>query len=335
MMLLSSVETLLGGRVKRKSKSFDEHKVDFYLVHDGKYDYTGRYTESNGKVIRVEVVCKQRGAFWQALNNHKTGHGCRLCKNDGQKSSTERFIKESKDVHGEKYDYSKSVYRGCKEKVTVTCREHGDFTITPSHHKNGQGCQACAGNKRGTTDEFIKKSKEVHGDAYDYSKSEYKGSNKEIVVICKRHGEFKTTPSRHTYGRGCQRCCEEDRKWRLNSKQLDLPYTTYLLKIKNKDAGNTFYKIGITGTSIDQRFKAKSYRVFDYEILEEYRDIGRKCEEFEDELLTHLKVNNEYRKVKDFKEFGAAGGWTECFEGDRMLEDIQKMFEIKNEETFK
>lgn len=57
-----------------------------------------------------------------------------------------------------------------------------------------------------TTDEFIKKAKEVHGDKYDYSKVNYKGSYVNVCIICPEHGEFWQKPINHTQGCGCPIC---------------------------------------------------------------------------------------------------------------------------------
>ena len=37
------------------------------------------------------------------------------------------FIKDAKNVHGSKYDYSKVNYINNHTKVIITCRKHGDF----------------------------------------------------------------------------------------------------------------------------------------------------------------------------------------------------------------
>lgn len=55
----------------------------------------------------------------------------------------EVFIAQAKEIHGDKYDYSKVVYSGTDEPVTIICPEHGEFTQRPHHHLEGQGCRAC------------------------------------------------------------------------------------------------------------------------------------------------------------------------------------------------
>lgn len=61
-----------------------------------------------------------------------------------RKLTTEEFIEKAKSVHGYKYDYSSVNYVNNKTKVTLTCKEHGEFTQTPDHHINrAQGCPLC------------------------------------------------------------------------------------------------------------------------------------------------------------------------------------------------
>ena len=60
-----------------------------------------------------------------------------------------------------------------------------------------------------TTEEFIKKAREVHGDRYDYSKVEYVDSKTDVCIICPEHGEFWQRPSHHTAGHGCTKCASD------------------------------------------------------------------------------------------------------------------------------
>ena len=60
--------------------------------------------------------------------------------------------------------------------------------------------------KKLTKEEFIKKSKEKHGDKYDYSKVEYVNSATKVCIICPEHGEFWQIPRDHTRGIGCSKC---------------------------------------------------------------------------------------------------------------------------------
>ena len=77
------------------------------------------------------------------------------------------FIEKAKAVHGGKYDYSKTEYVNVRTKVCIICPEHGEFWQRPGSHLRGIGCPKCGGTNKPTTNEFITKSKQVHGDKYD------------------------------------------------------------------------------------------------------------------------------------------------------------------------
>ena len=90
---------------------------------------------------------------------------------------SETFIKKAKEIHGSKYDYSKVEYKNAKTKVIIICSTHGEFEQQAgSHISNTQprGCAECGKtSKKNTTEKFIEESIKVHGDKYDYSKTEY------------------------------------------------------------------------------------------------------------------------------------------------------------------
>lgn len=60
-----------------------------------------------------------------------------------------------------------------------------------------------------TNEAFINKALKVHGNKYDYSKSEYKGSGINVCISCKKHGGFWQTPANHNRGQGCPKCKHE------------------------------------------------------------------------------------------------------------------------------
>ena len=121
-------------------------------------------------------------------------------------------------VHGNKYDYSQSVYSGMHKKLTIVCPIHGTFEQEAHSHLKGQGCPKCGiesrSRKRSDTKEtFIEKARKVHGDKYDYSMVEYSGSQEKVSVICPKHGVFSVKPYLHIQGQGCPGCWEERRKF--------------------------------------------------------------------------------------------------------------------------
>lgn len=56
--------------------------------------------------------------------------------------------------------------------------------------------------KKLTTEEFIARAKEVHGDKYDYSKVEYANKDAKVTIICPEHGPFEQKPHNHLMGNG-------------------------------------------------------------------------------------------------------------------------------------
>ena len=186
-------------------------------LHGDLYDYSEtKYIDSKTKVC---IICPEHGKFWQFPNNHLKGCGCPECaKNNNSKRQTstiEDFVKKANAIHNNKYDYSKVEYKNAISKVCIICPEHGEFWQTPNSHLNGNGCPKCGRGKQIekktiTKDEFIKRSKEVHGEKYDYSNVEYKGCYAPVTIICPKHGKFKQQPILHYHGNGCPECAKEN-----------------------------------------------------------------------------------------------------------------------------
>ena len=59
-----------------------------------------------------------------------------------------------------------------------------------------------------TTEEFIQKAKQVHGERYAYSDIEYVSTHRKVKIICPLHGEFYQEPSSHLQGHGCPKCAD-------------------------------------------------------------------------------------------------------------------------------
>lgn len=127
----------------------------------------------------------------------------------------EEIISRFREVHGDKYDYSRTAYNGCKEKVLVGCRIHGDFLIDARNHLRGSGCKECGCESRNMAvrekckDEFEAKARKVHGGKYDYSLVYYVDAVTRVNIICPKHGVFLQEPTYHLNGNGCNLCALE------------------------------------------------------------------------------------------------------------------------------
>lgn len=134
-----------------------------------------------------------------------------------RKLTTEEFVARAKSIHGEKYDYSESIYISTKEKLFVSCRVHGKFLVSPNKHIScKQGCPKCSkqqvkDNLKMPLKTFISKSNKVHFNKYDYSRFRYENYKTKSVIICPKHGAFTQSPDNHLKGKGCPECARQAR----------------------------------------------------------------------------------------------------------------------------
>ena len=184
-------------------------------VHGDKYDYSK--VDYQGNKVKVCIVCPIHGETWQLPNTHLNGFGCRDCSYENRVTrvcnSTEWFVKKANVVHKNKYDYSKAIYSGASKDVLITCPIHGDFTQNAYTHLSGSGCPRCSSeNRKMTTEDYVMRCIEVHGDKYDYSLVGYNDINEKVTIICPKHGEFTQIANSHLRGQGCPKCSYEKRK---------------------------------------------------------------------------------------------------------------------------
>jgi very-short-patch-repair endonuclease len=145
-------------------------------------------------------------------------------------NKTELFISKAYKIHKNRYDYSKVNYINAKTKITIICREHGEFQQTPSNHLSNYNCQKCAKNYQLDTASFIEKAKNIHNDKYDYSSVKYINADTQIIIICREHGEFTQIPDFHINRKcGCPKCS--------NNVKLDI--SEFIEKVK-KIHGNKY-----------------------------------------------------------------------------------------------
>jgi len=121
------------------------------------------------------------------------------------------FINKAKEIHRDKYDYSKVEYVSSQKKICIICPKHGEFWQRPNDHLNGHGCKKCAVEKKSEesrcdTNSFIEKCKKIHDNKYDYSKTTYINNHTNVQIICPKHGEFQIRPNNHLNGQGCPIC---------------------------------------------------------------------------------------------------------------------------------
>lgn len=193
-------------------------------VHGTKFDYSK--TNYINKRTPVTVSCPIHGEYEIAPHNHIRSD-CNQCfldkKSKGSSKTTEQFISEAISVHGNKYDYSSTLYINKRTKVSIICKVHGEFEQAPSNHLLSSGCRQCSridtgkkrlgkkNNRRVTnTEEFILESKKIHGDYFDYTSTVYKSAKDAVYIKCPKHGEFSQTAHNHLTGFKCNLCAKEN-----------------------------------------------------------------------------------------------------------------------------
>ena len=120
--------------------------------------------------------------------------------------TTQQFIDKAKKIHGDKYEYSKVIYKRHCDKVCIICPIHGEFWQRANDHLNGKGCFYCFGKRKSSAKEFIEKARKIHGD-------------------------FEQEPIAHLKGQGCPYCYAEHKnltetriKQFLSNKNINFIY---------------------------------------------------------------------------------------------------------------
>ncbi len=213
-------------------------------IHGEKFDYSNvEYLNKNSKVV---IICKKHNETFSISSNqhlsNKNG-GCKKCEKEqrdiineqNRQKNEQEFIRKAKLVHGDKYDYSNLNYINNGENVNIRCDKHGNFLQLPSNHLKS-GCKKCyIENMRLNTEEFIKRAKLVHGNLYDYSKTVYVKSNENVLIVCKKHGNFYQLPFNHLTGAICKQCSLEDA-----AKRYAFTNKEFIEKSKNVYGENKF-----------------------------------------------------------------------------------------------
>jgi G:T-mismatch repair DNA endonuclease (very short patch repair protein) len=132
-----------------------------------------------------------------------------------RKLTTAQFISRAREIHGNKYDYSNSDYLGNLDTIFIRCQKHGDFSQRAGAHLLGTGCPKCAGHM--STEDFIKRAKQIHGDLFDYTNTKYTQIRKTVHIECRVHGRFSQRPDVHLKGSGCSQCTSKSRSYKESS----------------------------------------------------------------------------------------------------------------------
>lgn len=116
------------------------------------------------------------------------------------------FISKAREKFGDKYDYSKAIWNPKGAKLEIICPLHGSFFQNPYKHLNSSnGCNRCS-RMQVSLEKFIERSKECHGDKYEYSRVSFLTTNDKVEIVCPDHGIFLQEPASHMRNHGCKDC---------------------------------------------------------------------------------------------------------------------------------
>lgn len=205
------------------------------------------------------------------------------------KLTIEEFISRAKDVHDNKYDYKFVEFNKVHDKISITCRYHGEFMQRAYSHLAGFGCPMCSGMKKMSLSDFISKATATHGDKYGYTKVKYKNNHTPVTITCMKHGDFTQGPSAHISGHGCPSCAVRG----FDRNRVSFVY--FLM-------GEGSIKVGVT-KDIKRRIRyLKVVTPFDFHQIKVIKTVG----------LEAIKIERHFHKKYEssgFKGFNGATEW--------------------------
>lgn len=171
------------------------------------------------------------------------------------KLTQDGFLAKARAVHGERYDYSKTVYEHSMREVTITCRVHGDFQQKAYAHVRGEGCRLCgyeeaAANRSDGLESFLSRASKKFGGKFDYSKTEMLKLEDVITVTCPDHGDFTTTAYNFLVSaHGCQDCAKIENGKKASALKK-IPVEEVITLFTEKHGSRYLYDaLGYTGKS--------------------------------------------------------------------------------------
>ena len=182
-----------------KSKKLYPDRLDYSLT---------KYVNSSEPVT---LKCLLHGEFTTTPALHlNTSIGCREC-NKAKKHTKESVLEQAKLKHGDLYEYDLSDYKNISSKVKLKCEKHGWVSVLASSLLRNGKCPKCHGAL--DTEEFINRSKNIHGDKYGYEKVNYTKLTEKVEIYCNDcKNYYFQKPSEHLDGCGCNLCRTTERK---------------------------------------------------------------------------------------------------------------------------
>lgn len=151
--------------------------------------------------------------------------GCKKCEQE-KKRAVERdnYIKKFVDKWGDKYSFDNFEYIDLRHQGTITCKQHGDFTLNEIRYAFYRiPCPVCLeiSDRKNRNEGFLARLKEKYGEQYVWLTTDFGDYFKDYVeFVCPVHGKVKQTlctllNADDTENIACGKCKKE----RQNKKQ--------------------------------------------------------------------------------------------------------------------
>jgi len=244
------------------------------------------------------IKCPKCGKIEEKIYSNKFINLCTHCAKYG--FTTNEFIEKATKIHNGKYLYTNTDYINKRNKVTITCKEHGDFSQRAGDHLQGYGCPKCAIKlhkvKLRLNDDIIKDRINIHNNLCFTNIVD-----DTVYFTCKYHGEQNVRRKAVTKEfNGCVECSRlKHQKQSIRSNLISKPAILYYVYLPEYN----LYKLGCTIYELSTRLKDVVYKtIWVYNTT--YEDA------IEIEHYLHIKYQEyQYKHRLDLP----GGGGTECY----------------------
>lgn len=192
-----------------RSYSRDDYFALTNKLYNDKYTYNNKDEYKNLFSILTITCTKHDCVFKQQAHKHLRTINCKKCRTRVKVLNTKIFVDYANRLHCNKYDYSKTIFTDLNILVSVICKKHGAFLISPHAHIYGMnGCKKC--KQEFYYDFFLAKAKQLYGDKYVYFHRNvmwFKPGYKTYVHCIVHNVYFNPIAYNHIYGNDkCKKC---------------------------------------------------------------------------------------------------------------------------------
>ena len=158
---------------KDQSIQFEIFKTKMNENFGDKISFTDK-SIYNGNGEKIYAECKIHGGFITTPNimSGKKAHGCPTCglnysQQDANLKTHEQYVIDAKNIHGDLYDYTNSLYVNSRSVIEILCTKCNVlFSQNAGDHLGGHGCSNCSNNGTPSNQEL---------ELLDFVKSIYSG----------------------------------------------------------------------------------------------------------------------------------------------------------------